>query len=57
MLKYTSKKGFYLSQIGFISKNWIYVENLVYPLWKQLSLTWNGFSFLVENIETNLKLL
>jgi hypothetical protein len=57
MLKYKSNKSFYKGQIGFISKFELIIDNFVYPLWKEISDCWPGFSFLVENIQTNLSIL
>jgi hypothetical protein len=50
MLRYKGKKQFFEGQIGFISIFFIYLDILVYPLWKELGDLWSGFMPLVKNI-------
>jgi hypothetical protein len=54
-LKDTGKKNFLKGQIGFISNSFFIPDGLLFPLWKELSLTWTGFCGFVENIESNVK--
>ena len=54
-LVYKGKKQFFKGQLGFISRYFSIKDGLVFPQWKELSLVWNGFKCLTEEIETNIK--